>query len=979
MFSPAAANIQALIAASTAFPGFPAAGILAMGSPFVNLGLSPTGHLPMVTKLATNALSPPAGATPPSRNEGSIIDFSNKRKDATEPTVIADKCATPRGRTAGETGPLDLSTVRKRPRGSTIGGGDAKNAGPAEKKRSSGGADSGGVGSSSWPASLIASGLLKASDVASWNGNAKSDSKANFETPPDASKALERMTELSRLTERSAASTVSSSSSTVASAASGGGRQSAWQSHWLSKGADTAKDVLKCVWCKQSFESLAALTTHMKESKHCGVNASVVHSGSSVTSVPTQSPPITASHPQQSPHGNNNNNNNSSGRASVSTPNETNSAFLKETVQLPRKLVRGQDVWLGKGAEQTRQILKCMWCGQSFRSLAEMTTHMQQTQHYTNIISQEQIISWKAADDKTSQNHVNAVLTCKVCDQAFSSLKELSSHMVKNSHYKEHIMRSISESGGRRRQARDKRKKALPVRKLLELERAQQEQRSRDSLPAPPPPAMTPAALVGLQNPARITCEKCGDKIETNIFVEHIRLCVGNNRTNNKTPNAPTPASTPTAPSAPDKKQESNGVSIKAAKNIAEEAKSHKTPTPSPSSASQNDTATSTEGSPSVLNAIEKLIEKSFDTQTKRGANVVGSNILRRLGIDESVDYTKPLIDPATVNMLRLYGYHRERSTSEASSASERVSHGDTMHPLNGEYLQRADSGKSTPRSKFDSRATSEEGNEDSIKIKRETSEDEDDDVDDDEDSRSMLSPHDDIHDMTKVEAVVAAANNVANSPLSPSTVSERSLRSGTPASSLDRKASCTPEDLVQRRSQTHTPETRSHSLTALSSMFEGLSSSANANNTQATSSTGGASSANPLAALQKLCDKTETSHTPAKPASLVDNATPSSAGPGAILAFSWACNDAIMTDSIMKCAFCDTQFISKGAYRYHLSKVHFVKDPLPTKGSQPPPASKSAALSPPQTSGAANFEESPHSKFLKYSELAKQLSSKYV
>ena len=46
--------------------------------------------------------------------------------------------------------------------------------------------------------------------------------------------------------------------------------------------------------------------------------------------------------------------------------------------------------------------------------------------------------------------------------------------MVKNSHYKEHIMRSISESGGRRRQARDKRKKALPVRKLLELERAQQ-------------------------------------------------------------------------------------------------------------------------------------------------------------------------------------------------------------------------------------------------------------------------------------------------------------------------------------------------------------------------------------------------------------------------------------------------------------------------------------------------------------------------
>lgn len=36
--------------------------------------------------------------------------------------------------------------------------------------------------------------------------------------------------------------------------------------------------------------------------------------------------------------------------------------LLKESVQLPRKLVRGQDVWLGKGAEQTRQILKVSTC-----------------------------------------------------------------------------------------------------------------------------------------------------------------------------------------------------------------------------------------------------------------------------------------------------------------------------------------------------------------------------------------------------------------------------------------------------------------------------------------------------------------------------------------------------------------------------------------------------------------------------------------
>lgn len=65
-------------------------------------------------------------------------------------------------------------------------------------------------------------------------------------------------------------------------------------------------------------------------------------------------------------------------------------------IATPRKLVRGQDVWLGKGEEQTRQILKCMWCGQSFRSLADLTTHMSETKHYTKVIPQEQLSTWRA-------------------------------------------------------------------------------------------------------------------------------------------------------------------------------------------------------------------------------------------------------------------------------------------------------------------------------------------------------------------------------------------------------------------------------------------------------------------------------------------------------------------------------------------------------------------------------------------------------
>ena len=371
-----------------------------------------------------------------------------------------------------------------------------------------------------------------------WNGK----TKLHHSSPiSEASKALEKMSELTKLSSANNTEDYFRPQQPLISPATG--RHSAWQSHWLNKGADQAKDVLKCVWCKQSFPSLAALTTHMKEAKHCGVNAP-----SSLSSTLTHNNHSNHHHHHQHHH---NHHSTTSGyhHSHHAVKNESLNLLIKETMPLPRKLVRGQDVWLGKGAEQTRQILKCMWCGQSFRSLAEMTSHMQQTQHYTNIISQEQIISWKSHDDKhssststsnvttptttspttinsvsnsvsNSNSHVSAVLTCKVCDQAFSSLKELSNHMVKNAHYKEHIMRSISDSGGRRRQAREKRKKSLPVRKLLELERAQNGDLNFFKLAA---------SAAASSSAGKITCEKCGDKIDTLMFVEHIRQCIGAN------------------------------------------------------------------------------------------------------------------------------------------------------------------------------------------------------------------------------------------------------------------------------------------------------------------------------------------------------------------------------------------------------------------------------------------------------------------
>ncbi|XP_057668541.1 protein tiptop-like isoform X2 [Diorhabda carinulata] len=875
-------------------------------------------------------------------------------------------------------------------------------------------------------AAVAAAGLSPKNNTAElWNGKMKHISSA----PSDATKALEKMSELSKLGGEDLFRTIAN----AAPVNSVNNRHSAWQSHWLNKGAEQAKDVLKCVWCKQSFPSLAAMTTHMKEAKHCGVNVPVP-SMQSTNLIPQ--PPISSP----------SNTNTSTSSTNSMKPNQSDlNMLIKETMPLPRKLVRGQDVWLGKGAEQTRQILKCMWCGQSFRSLAEMTSHMQQTQHYTNIISQEQIISWRSSDDPkggsgggssggggnpppgATSSHVSAVLTCKVCDQAFSSLKELSNHMVKNSHYKEHIMRSITESGGRRRQTREKRKKSLPVRKLLELERAQHEFKNGDS----------GGILDKLRDSAsagRITCEKCGNKIETSQFVDHIRQCVGGMTNNQRNflknalmsnnilpPESPNREKLKTpSDKSPSPQQRSPSVTESNAKEV---------PT----------TENNNVSSPSVLNAIEKLIEKSFDSRSRQNPNFpghgpsqapMGSSILKRLGIDESVDYTKPLVDAQTMNLLRNYHQQqqnqmyarRERSGSESSSMSERgSSRVDSLTPerkMEPPGIPITSTPRSTPdikreRSPFvDKQNTSNETDKEQVIIKKEIEDEErtergekfpeikvkselNETEDDDRNSyhsNGDISKEEDEKRRTPIASPRQPAEaGQPNSPCRNSTASPASSeRSGTPRSTNgDRK-------------------TPGGSLGALSSMFDNLSGTGSTNELNQTGNKRGSS--HPLAALQKLCDKTETpANNRNHPSATVVNptvntnstTTVSGTTPGAILAFSWACNDAVMTsDSIMKCAFCDTPFISKGAYRHHLSKMHFVKDgvipdPIALKTSQPSsssstgvPLKSTTALPPSVTTGSTvaksppapgGFEESPHSKFLKYTELAKQLSSKYV
>ncbi|XP_033180206.1 protein tiptop-like [Bombus impatiens] len=53
----------------------------------------------------------------------------------------------------------------------------------------------------------------------------------------------------------------------------------------------------------------------------------------------------------------------------------------------------------------------------------------------------------------------------------------------------------------------------------------------------------------------------------------------------------------------------------------------------------------------------------------------MGTSILKRLGIDESVDYTKPLVDPQTMNLLRSYQQqhqHQQQQQHYATSTAAR-------------------------------------------------------------------------------------------------------------------------------------------------------------------------------------------------------------------------------------------------------------------------------------------------------------------
>ena len=976
---------------------------------------------------------------------------------------------------------------------------------------------------------------------------------------------LDRMSEIAKGGSQSASLNSSSASTTSTSSMrpSLGPRHSAWQSQWISRGPESNKDIFKCVWCKDSFSSLQALTIHMKETKHFGGNippSPQMPVRSPLVSPTTHTTPSRTGPIAYSPSSTPPSQALSSAPSNHSTPNKPPRDILKEQLPMPRKLVRGQDVWLGRGEQQTKDILKCMWCGQSFRTLEIMTQHMQETKHYTKVISQEQLVSWKSPDSAvTSQNHVNAVLTCKVCDQAFSSLKELSDHMMKNNHYKEagrpggppgaalgpdkpnhgnsaNLGRSsggttptglrgapspasVAAAASLNNQSKEKRKKSLPVRKLLELERAQQE------LTGQP---MTDEAT------GRISCEKCGDKIPMHVFVDHIRQCVGpllplqaaalaaarsglspatsasdflnaaaSGRllpasTMSMTPNRRTPSVSP-----PRKSPMTPSTSIFGALNSEN--------LPKKKSTQQNVGSSSTEPDSdepkSILGSLEQMVQKNFGAKKRQPGPDSNMSILQRLGIDEGVDYSKPLVDPMAAmsamfrpppgsSMASLAGFLPpfSHSTSTRSNSSECSSpdrfkndrpasiksdssvksppleenaipasgilsalqrnanippallslHGKSrtspalkegkdeereeekidddsdkasddlgrrIIPLNGE-----DKNDTLDEKTLKNKGSSNIGAEkkDAAEYtERYAKRDEGNKVHDVEMSPRNRSPNlasspvrsDCASPPHSIHPVAPILGDITTSPPGLSSNNNKS-RSSSPLNSNDGGQSSTfysdlneINDLKPKTVSDKSNNDEDHNAQSPSIIDDTDNDKEKTNNKNKKKP-----KSHPLAALQMLCDKNE------RPSNTNKNGSSSSSGnyggpgtdPGAILAFSWACNQAVVNDSLLKCPFCDTPFISKGAYRHHLSKMHFVKD-----GSTPDPkmfmkaAQQAAATGHPDDKQAAvvmaaaavnaaqhavaasaavaaaadTKEENTQSKFQKYSQLAKQLS----
>ncbi|XP_064611020.1 uncharacterized protein LOC135475165 isoform X2 [Liolophura sinensis] len=203
------------------------------------------------------------------------------------------------------------------------------------------------------------------------------------------------------------------------------------------------------------------------------------------------------------------------------------------------KLVRGQDMWLNQGSEQTKQILRCIQCGESFKSLPELTVHMMETQHYTKIVSTEhgrRAHKCSAYCERESTDS-DCVFKCKICHKVFSDMEALANHMVISGHHRKQSVRSCGDSLTEASVNKQYRKRLLDDSSVVLNKAAHLESKRTLLMPSlcagdlhrDSSRARSPAnKVLRTVHPSdkKIACENCGNKIEMEMFVEHIRYCL---------------------------------------------------------------------------------------------------------------------------------------------------------------------------------------------------------------------------------------------------------------------------------------------------------------------------------------------------------------------------------------------------------------------------------------------------------------------
>ncbi|KAK3581150.1 hypothetical protein CHS0354_024683 [Potamilus streckersoni] len=191
------------------------------------------------------------------------------------------------------------------------------------------------------------------------------------------------------------------------------------------------------------------------------------------------------------------------------------------------KLVRGQDMWLNQESEQTRRILRCIQCGESFKTLPLLTVHMMKTQHYTKIVSSEHARrAHKCSAYCDRESDKECVFKCKVCNNTFTDMEGLANHMVLSGHHKKQMLQNAFDVSFK---AKRKRYYSFEdafdvhgnptVAALLDYKRRY-----------PTSDRMSPdlSSDTQLDNlGGTINCENCGKRIEAKFFVDHVRACLG--------------------------------------------------------------------------------------------------------------------------------------------------------------------------------------------------------------------------------------------------------------------------------------------------------------------------------------------------------------------------------------------------------------------------------------------------------------------